>query len=92
MIQYTPPAPEDLQRLKAQLGYSGAQMAELASVAGGQQWRKYTGGAQPRDVNLHMLFFIASRLALTPEQLRAVAERMHEIGAALDVDALLQRP
>ena len=86
MIPYEAPRTEDLQRLKDSLGYSGNDMANLASVAGGQQWRKYTGGAEPRDINLHMLFFIAARLALPPEQLRAVVEKMQEIGAEIAVE------
>jgi predicted transcriptional regulator len=92
MIRYTPPTPADLQRLKSELGYTGEKMAELVSVSGGQQWRKYTGGAQPREVNLHMLFFIAARLTLDAEQLRAVAARMVEAGADIDVAALLAKP
>jgi len=39
-------------------------MAELASLSGGQQWRKYTGGAAPRSVGFHMLFFIAALLPI----------------------------
>lgn len=81
MIPYIAPNTADLQRLKEQLGFSGNDMADLASVAGGQQWRKYTGGAEPRDINLHMMFFIAARLSLPPEQLRVVVEKMQEIGA-----------
>lgn len=92
MIKYTPPTPTDLQHLKAQLGYTGEQMAALTSIAGGHQWRKYTGGAQPRDVNLHMLFFVAARLTLSSAELRAVAGKMQEIGGDLDVEALLAKP
>ncbi|MFD2755657.1 hypothetical protein [Comamonas terrae] len=88
MIKYVPPTPEDLNRLKAQLGYSGEQMAELASVSGGQQWRKYTGGATPRDLGMHILFFMAARLVLPPEQLQAIADKMAEIGAEVDGTAL----
>jgi len=81
MIEYTPPSADDLQRLKAELGFSGAQMAELASVASGAQWRKYTNGNHPRQMNLHMLFFIAARLELSQEALDAVCERMQLLGA-----------
>lgn len=88
MIPYTAPTTTDLQRLKDELGFTGEQMADLASVAGGQVWRKYTGGAQARDVNLHFLFFIAARLTLTPAQLRSIGERMREIGADIDPDLL----
>lgn len=88
MIDYKPPTTTDLRHLKHALGYTGEQMAELASVAGGQQWRKYTGGAAPRSVSLHMLFFIAARLALSPEALRLVGYKMRELGADIDPAAL----
>ena len=85
MIQYTAPSPDDLNALKAEIGFSGEQMAELASVAGGQQWRKYTGGAEPRALNMHILFFMAARLALSPEELERVAEKMRAVGADVGV-------
>jgi hypothetical protein len=87
-MRYTPPTTTDLQRLKDELGRTGEQMAELFGVAGGQQWRKYTGGAQPREIGPHMLFFGAARLALTDAEMERVLVRMREIGAeiALDTD------
>lgn len=88
MITYTPPKTEDIQRLREELGYTSNQMAELASVAAGSQWRKYMGGAAPRDLSLHMLFFIAARLTLSPDELRRVADKMSEIGAHVDGDAV----
>lgn len=84
MIPYTPPTTDDLQRLKDSLGYTGEQMAELASVAGGSQWRKYTGGADPRAVGLHMLFLMAARLELAPAEMARVVARMQAIGADVD--------
>jgi len=92
MIDYTPPTPADLRRLKDELGYTGEQMAALASVVGGQQWRKYTGGAQPRAVNIHILFFMAARLALTPEALRLVGHQMREMGAEINPMELSELP
>lgn len=88
MVKYTPPTTEDLQRLKDALGLTGEQMAALASVVSGAQWRKYTGGAQPRALNLHMLFFIAARLVLPPEDLQRIAIKMEQIGAQVDAQAL----
>jgi hypothetical protein len=55
---YTPPTPGELEALKEQLGYTGNQMADLAGVASNSQWRKYTGGAEPRAMSPHILFFI----------------------------------
>ena len=84
MIKYTPPTTEDLASLKNELQFSSTKMAELASVSAGTQWRKYTGGAEPRDLNMHMLFFIAARLALTPDELSRVTAKMREIGADVE--------
>lgn len=87
-MQYTAPTPADLQRLKDELGLTGEQMADLAGVAGGQQWRKYTGGSAVREVSMHMLFFIAARLALQPAELERVADKMREIGAEVIFEEL----
>lgn len=54
--EYTPPTPDDLENLKTELGYTGTQMADLAGVASNSQWRKYTGGAEPRAMSPHILF------------------------------------
>lgn len=91
MIPYIPPSTDDLQRLKDELGCTGKQMAELASVASDAQWRKYTGGADPRDVNLHMLFFMAARLTLSPADLRRVGGKMVEMGAVIDPEKIAQK-
>lgn len=84
MIDYTPPSTTDLAKLKDKLGLTGEQMADLASVAGGQQWRKYTGGAEPRNLGIHICFFMAARLALSPEELAKVTAKMREVGADVD--------
>ncbi|RMX06696.1 XRE family transcriptional regulator [Corticibacter populi] len=81
MISYTPPTAHDLQTLKNQLGYTGEQMAELVNVAGSQQWRKYTGGEQPRSLSLHQLFFMAARMTLSTEELERVRAQMRALGA-----------
>lgn len=81
MIEYTPPVATDLQDIKDSLGLTGQQMAELLSVAGGQQWRKYTGGEKPRSLSLHALFFLAARLSLSNDELARVRSRMQQIGA-----------
>ncbi|QGH60159.1 XRE family transcriptional regulator [Serratia proteamaculans] len=81
--EYTPPAPEDLEQLKSELGYTGTQMADLAGVASNSQWRKYTGGAEPRAMSPHILFFIAAQLALSDRDLSKVLDKMKEIGAGI---------
>ncbi|KMK16659.1 hypothetical protein ABW06_01570 [Pluralibacter gergoviae] len=80
---YTPPSPEDLEKLKERLGFTGNQMADLAGVASNSQWRKYTGGAEPRAMSPHILFFMAAQLALDESELTRVLAKMKEIGASL---------
>ncbi|EMR8965839.1 XRE family transcriptional regulator [Yersinia enterocolitica] len=79
--EYTPPAPEDLERLKSELGYTGNQMADIAGVTSNSQWRKYTGGAEPRAMSPHILFFMAAQLVLSEDELDCVVKKMIEIGA-----------
>ncbi|MGY6237069.1 hypothetical protein ACW910_05995 (plasmid) [Burkholderia ambifaria] len=59
-------------------------MAELFALAGGQQWRKYTGGESPRVMGEDRLFYAAARLALTDEEIQRVYSKMREIGANID--------
>ncbi|WP_060432152.1 hypothetical protein [Serratia marcescens] len=81
--EYTPPAPEDLERLKSELGYTGNQMADIAGVASNSQWRKYTGGAEPRAMSPHILFFMAAQLTLSDDELDRVIKKMADIGAVI---------
>ncbi|HEN7343345.1 TPA: XRE family transcriptional regulator, partial [Serratia marcescens] len=67
-----------------ELGYTGTQMADLAGVASNSQWRKYTGGAEPRAMSPHILFFVAAQLALSERDLSKVLDKMREIGAKID--------
>lgn len=80
---YTPPTPEDLNQLKDKLGYTGAQMADLAGVASNSQWRKYTGGESPRAMSPHILFFMAAQLTLSEDDINKIIDKMIEIGAEL---------
>ncbi|WP_336818123.1 XRE family transcriptional regulator [Cedecea sp. MMO-103] len=80
---YTPPTPQELEALKAELGYTGNQMADLAGVASNSQWRKYTGGESPRAMSPHILFFMAAQLALNNDELVRILEKMRKIGAGI---------
>ncbi|HEN7343343.1 TPA: XRE family transcriptional regulator, partial [Serratia marcescens] len=66
-----------------ELGYTGTQMADLAGVASNSQWRKYTGGAEPRAMSPHILFFVAAQLALSERDLLKVLNKMKKIGAGI---------
>lgn len=87
-MHYTAPTIDDFQRLKDDLSLSSAQMADLFGLAGGNQWRKYTGGAAPREMSAQMLFYACARLELAPEQIERVLARMRAVGAEVALDAL----
>jgi hypothetical protein len=89
---YQPPSAADLARLKDQLGFTSPQMADLAGLAQGAQWRKYTGGALPRDLSQHMHFYMAALLTLTPEELERVTATMREHGADVELGPLPAGP
>ncbi|WP_273848721.1 XRE family transcriptional regulator [Serratia liquefaciens] len=81
--EYTPPTPADLGKLKTELGFTGAQMADLAGVASNSQWRKYTGGIEPRAMSSHILFFIAAQLVLDENNLSKIIHKMKSISAEI---------
>ena len=91
-MRYKAPTTEDLARLKARLGYTGSQMAELFGVSDDKQFRKYTGGKEPRTVSAQMFFFAMARLVLKPKDIEAVIDRMRQEGAMIDLDASSECP
>lgn len=86
-MEYTPPTPSNLNQLKSDLGMTGKQMAELFGLAGDQQWRKYTGGNEPRQMSAQMLFFAMARLELDQASLQKVLDRMRQSGAQIDLES-----
>jgi hypothetical protein len=89
---YDPPSSGDLARLKDDLGFTSPQMADLTGLAQGAQWRKYTGGVQPREMGMHMHFYMAALLTLEESELARVVERMREQGAEVDLGPLPAGP
>jgi transcriptional regulator with XRE-family HTH domain len=81
-----PPSTAELEALKHRLGKTGNDMAAIAGLSDGRQWRKYTGGAKPREVSAQMLFFIAARLTLPEEQLESIYAQMRDLGADLTLE------
>lgn len=83
---YIPPSPEALAALKAQTGMTGNELADAIGLADGRQWRKYTGGADPRTMSPALLFALAARLTLPDADIERVIARMREIGAQFDFE------
>lgn len=89
---YEPPAPHQLEVLKHHLQETGRGMATLAGLSGDNQWRKYTGGKQPRQASLHLAFFMAARLELDDSQLEQIYERMRAMGCGLEFSESISSP
>ncbi|SMG25663.1 hypothetical protein [Paraburkholderia susongensis] len=85
-MRYSAPSPEDFQRLKDDRRKTGNEMAGLFGVVSGQQWCKYTGGVQRREMAPQILFLGAARLALTQEEFERVVSKMRELGADIELD------
>jgi len=83
---YAPPSPGDLRALKSNLGYTSKEMAALTCI-GATQWRRYIGGANPKQMPFPNLFHLAATLELGPEQLKRIYDRMCSIGAKISSDA-----
>lgn len=79
--QYRPPTPADLLDLKSDLQATDAEMARLAGVTQGSQWRKYTGSAEPRALNMHMHFYLAAILTPDDADIERITTTMQEQGA-----------
>jgi len=60
-----------------------------AGLAGGAQWRKYTGGAEPRTMGQHMHFYFAALLPLDDAQLNRIFGCTREHGATVEAGARL---
>lgn len=84
-IRYVPPTPQDLHELKNRLGYTGEQMADLFGLAGNNQWRKYTGGHDPRPMSLPMLF-LAGALLHPHAHVADIFAWCREVGATVELE------
>lgn len=89
-MHYEAPTPERLEELKAILGKSSGEMAELFGLANGRQWRRYLSTDQnnQREMGAHMLFFAMARLELDRETLDRILDRMRRAGAVIDLDSI----
>lgn len=85
---YSPPTAERLAQLKKDLDYTSQQMADLSGLAQGGQWRKYTGGSDPRTLGQHMHFYMAALLTLSEDELARIAETMRAQGAVVELGPL----
>ncbi|WP_332457908.1 hypothetical protein [Burkholderia ubonensis] len=60
-------------------------MADLFGLAGNNQWRKYTGGHNPRPMSLPMLF-LAGAMLNTGAKVSEVFDWCRLVGARIDLD------
>lgn len=84
MQNYAPPDVQSLQRLQHRLGYSDAQMEELAGLDAASPWSSYVGGPEPRSLGRQRLFYMMARLALDERDWQRVLAAMREVGAQFD--------
>jgi hypothetical protein len=88
-MHYKPPRPEDIERLKTELGLNGTQMAKLFGVAGDRAFRRYTSRSDTarnkRELGAYMLFFAMARLELSAEVIERILARMRRVGASIDL-------
>ncbi|CUJ81242.1 Uncharacterised protein [Achromobacter sp. 2789STDY5608615] len=84
---YVPPDAASLRRLQERLGYSDAQMAELAGLDAAVPWSSYVGGPQPRALGQQRLLGMAARLTLDETAWQGVLAAMREAGARFDYGA-----
>ncbi|CAI8990281.1 Transcriptional regulator [Pseudomonas sp. IT-196MI5] len=89
---YGPPTAEDLARLKIELGFTSPQMADLAGLGKGSQWRKYTGRTEDRVMGMHMHFYMAALLTLSEDELSRVVATMRAQGADVELGPLPAGP
>lgn len=78
---YVPPSPQALVAVKDACGLTGERLAEMLGLSDGRQWRKYTGGAAPRQMSAAMLFTLAAMLELDEATVRRLRARMVALGA-----------
>ncbi|MBA1245263.1 XRE family transcriptional regulator [Pseudomonas japonica] len=81
---YVPPSAPELAELKNKFGRTSQQMADIYGISQGANWRRYTGGADPRPMSIQMHFHMAALLTLAEPELTRVLATMSEHGARLE--------
>ena len=89
---YEPPSARDLARLKVKLSVTSQQMADLAGLAQGARWRKYTGGDAPRELSMQMHFYMAALLTLGDDEVGRITDLMRSQGAQVDLEPVPSGP
>jgi hypothetical protein len=96
VMLYKAPLPEDVERLKKELGLSGSQMAELFGVVDNRAFRRYTSTSPDpknrRELSAHMLFFAMARLELSADAIERILSRMRQAGATIELPASSTSP
>lgn len=95
-MHYEAPTPDNVERLKQELGLNGTQMAHLFGVADPRAFRRYTSKSpmekNRREISAYMLFFAMARLELSDEAIERILSRMRKAGATIDLSAPAGEP
>lgn len=89
---YLPPSVQQLKQLKEELGFTGAQMAQLLGLSSSRRWRDLVNENDPQGITPASLFIGAARLTLSDKDFQQVLEKMRQIGATIDLDARSDSP
>lgn len=84
---YQPPTVQQLKQLKEELGFTGAQMAQLLGLSSSRRWRDLVNESNPQGITPASLFLGAARLTLNEADIQRVLEKMRQIGATIDLDS-----
>lgn len=84
---FQPPTVQQLKQLKEELGFTGAQMAQLLGLSSSRRWRDLVNENNPQGITPSSLFLGAARLTLDAKQIEQVLEKMRQIGATIDLNA-----
>lgn len=89
-MHYQPLPREGLQRLKEELQYTNAQMAEMFGIATGRQFHKYLSEEDKREMGFHVLIYGMVRLALMRGPIKST-DQLYDLarayGAVIDPEA-----
>lgn len=86
---------EGLKRLKEDLAFNNAQMAEVFGIATGRQFHKYLSDDYQREMGFHVLMYGMARIELMHGPIKSIEQlfaRARKYGAVIDLDTVGESP